>query len=47
MWKKWCVKKEIEKEIQDIPPVELNILLETIHDLCILLTSNSMVSHAI
>ena len=28
VWKKWCVEKEIQKEIQDIPPVELNILLE-------------------
>ena len=28
VWKKWCVEKEIKKEIQDIPPVELNILLE-------------------
>ena len=47
VWKKWYVKKEIEKEKQDVPPVELNVLLETIYDLCILLTSNSMGSRAI
>ena len=28
MWKKWCVEKKIEKEIQDVLPVELNISLE-------------------
>ena len=28
VWKKWCVEKEIEK---DIPPAELNILLERLY----------------
>ena len=28
VWRKWCVEKKIESEIQNIPPEELNILLE-------------------
>ena len=28
VWRKWCVEKEIQSEIQNIPPVVLNILLE-------------------
>ena len=32
VWRKWCAEKEIEQEIHDIPPEELNILLERFYD---------------